>query len=62
MSNRLYSAAKRKSLNLEKLKRKRELELMSEVKQKPSICKKSESILSQAKMREFSAAKMKQDS
>lgn len=32
---------------------------MSEVKQKPSICKKSESILSQAKMREFSAAKIK---
>lgn len=31
---------------------------MSEVKQKPSICKKSERILSQAKLRELCAAKI----
>lgn len=35
---------------------------MSQVKSKPEICKKSERILTQAKLREHSAAKMKADS
>jgi len=44
VSNRLYSAAKRKQVNLEKLKREREISLMSEVQQKPTICKKSDAL------------------
>lgn len=52
IANRLHQAAQRKLQTIEKMRKQRDEELMSEVKPKPQICKRSEALVQQAKLRE----------